>query len=172
MQRSTLYPIGGAATLALCALIATCRPEPGPQPEATTSTSVGASGAGGAAETAESAAASVASTSAGASEGPREPGGCEVRAPKHTTCENDSDCFDGSQCSQDVCDLAEPHSPPDPYGRRGTCRWTVLADGTPCDVSDGSDSCRSGVCCPPGILPPAEASSAAAAPMMPLPRVK
>lgn len=154
MPKTILYTIGAACLIALCALIATCRPAPGPQPEATaSSTSADASGAGGAAAPAESAATGTAST--GVAEPQREPDGCEVRQVKHTACDNPGDCYDGTACSEDACDLSTPPSPPDPYGRRGTCRWTTLPDGAGCDVSDGADSCQSGVCCPPGVLPPA-----------------
>lgn len=153
MQRSTLYPLGGAAALAACGLFATCRPTPESPPATSSSTSAAASGAGGAAATAE----------ASASTGAPAPA-CEVRAPKHTSCEHDGDCWDASSCTQDVCDLGTPPSPPDPYGRRGTCRWTILADGQGCDVSDGADTCRSGVCCPPGVLPPAATPAAASLP--------
>src|SRR5688572_23649840 len=114
MQRSTLYPIGAAGALALCGAIATCRPAPESPPAGTSSsTGADASGAGGAAATAEGAATSASSTSTGAPAA-----ACEVRQPKHTACENPSDCYDSSSCSEEICDLATPPSPPDPFGRR------------------------------------------------------
>ncbi|WP_437310018.1 hypothetical protein [Sorangium sp. So ce388] len=175
MPKTILCSIGAACLIALCALIATCRPAPTQPAEATTSsTSAGASGAGGAAGPAESSAASATATAATGAPGPS----CEVRQVKHTACDNPGDCFDSSQCTDDLCDLSTPPSPPDPYGRRGTCRWTQRPDGAACDVSDLADACRSGVCCPPGVLPPPGTPAVPAAPpatpatIVPLPQVR
>lgn len=165
MQKTILSSIGAALLIAACAIIATCQPAPAPPAETTaSSTGAGGSGPGDAAATADSAtpdagapdAASVTSTGA-------LPAGCVGPTPKHTACDNTSDCYDGTACTTDACDLATPPNPPDPFGRRGTCRWTALPDGEPCDVSDGADSCRSGACCPPGALPPATEPPAPAA---------
>lgn len=74
---------------------------------------------------------------------------CETPIDPRRTCDSVGDCYDASGCSVDICDLATPPSPPDPNGRKGTCRWERHPDHTPCDLPgrDGPDACVRGLCC-------------------------
>lgn len=74
---------------------------------------------------------------------------CEAPIDPQRTCDSVGDCWDASQCSVDYCDLAALPDPPDPSGRKGTCRWEPRPDGTPCDLParDGTDACVQGLCC-------------------------
>lgn len=158
MPKIITYSACATALIAASTAIATCRPEPSPD-ATSTSTSAGASGAGGDAGAADDAAADAAeSATSTTSTGVPAPA-CQMPAPRGTACDRDGDCFDSSPCTTDVCDLATPPSPPDPYGRQGTCRWEPLPDGAGCDLTDGTDTCRSGACCPPGATPPAPAAT-------------
>ena len=72
---------------------------------------------------------------------------CEAPIDPQRTCDSVGDCWDGSQCSVDYCDLDTPPNPPD--GRKGTCRWEQRGDGSPCDLPSrvGHDACVRGLCC-------------------------
>jgi hypothetical protein len=129
-----------------------CPPAPPAPPAEVTasSTTAGATGAGGdagPADAATSSAATSAETSTSAFTGGL-PAGCVGPEPRHKVCDNPGDCYDSSACTEDICDLGTPPDPPDPFGRKGTCLWKLIADGTPCDVSPGRDTCQAGACCP------------------------
>jgi hypothetical protein len=133
--------------ISLFALTACPPVTPAPPPEAG-AFSTAASGAGGDAGSAEASATSAVSSVTSPSTGaPTD--GCVGPSPKHKTCDNPGDCYDSSACTEDLCDLGTPPDPPDPFGRKGTCLWKLIADGAPCDVSPGHDTCRAGACCPP-----------------------
>jgi hypothetical protein len=155
--------------ISLLALTLTaCPPAPTAPPAEVTasSTAAGATGAGGDAgpadpvdaATADAAATSAeASTTTSAATGAPAPA-CEGPTKAPTYCDYDNECWNGNQCDVDVCDLGAPPNPPAPDGRKGTCRWTLLPDNSPCDVSgpsDTHDACRAGACCPGAAEPPA-----------------
>lgn len=172
-MRSFLVLILSLLAFALTA----CPPAPpAPPAEATaSSTTAGAAGAGGDAGPADpddaadsatadaatsadaSASSGEASTTTSAATGDPAPA-CEGPTKAPTFCDYDNECWNGNQCDVDVCDLGAPPSPPDPDGRKGTCRWTLRPDGYPCDAAgDGHDACRSGACCPGAAEPVADA---------------
>jgi hypothetical protein len=74
---------------------------------------------------------------------------CETPIDPHLTCDSVGDCHNGNQCDLDVCDLGTPPNPPDPHGRKGTCRWEPRPDGSGCDLPsrEGPDACVQGLCC-------------------------
>lgn len=74
---------------------------------------------------------------------------CETPIDAGTACESVGDCWNSSQCDDDFCDLKTPPSPPDPAGRRGTCRYFMRPAGAPCDLPghDTVDACVNGLCC-------------------------
>lgn len=74
---------------------------------------------------------------------------CETPIEPQRTCDSVGDCWDGSQCSVDFCDLSAPPEPPDPNGRKGTCRWEPRPSGAACDLPgrEGHDACVQGLCC-------------------------
>jgi hypothetical protein len=74
---------------------------------------------------------------------------CETPIDPQRTCDSVGDCWNGNQCDDDICDLNTPPDPPDPNGRKGTCRWEPRPDGAPCDLPgrEGTDACVRGLCC-------------------------
>jgi hypothetical protein len=77
------------------------------------------------------------------------PPACEQPISPGRACESVGDCFDADQCTDEICDTSTPIEPPDPSGRRYTCRWTGRPSGAACDLSgqDTVDACIDGRCC-------------------------